>query len=154
MTTSRVSAFARALLAPAPVFGLAIIAICWTSLSYFIAVERNNTISAAVQDGTRLAHLMEENTVRLIKGIDRTLLLLRSTFETNPEQFDLKSLFKAVSAVNDVTTDVGLINPDGYLNLRTGYSGPPIYVGNLDHFLIHVSGDADRVFISKPTILR
>jgi hypothetical protein len=52
MTTRRFPAFARALLAPEPMFGLAIVTICWVSLSYFIAVERNNMINAAIQGGT------------------------------------------------------------------------------------------------------
>src|SRR5258705_9284836 len=104
------------MLQPAPLFGIATIAICWIGLSYFLAVERSRELAAAIQDGTRLTQLIEENAIRLIKGIDRTLLLLRSAYEKNPEQFDLLTLVKDASAVSDdVTTEIAIIGPDGYL---------------------------------------
>ena len=154
MKARRLHELLRVMLQPATIFGLSTIAICWIGLSYFLAVERTRELAAAIQDGTRLTHLIEENSVRLIKGVDRTLLLLRSAYEKQPEQFDLQTLVKDASAISDVTTEFALIGSDGYLKAKTGYNGPPIYVGDLEHFQFHFNAESDQIYISKPFVLR
>jgi diguanylate cyclase (GGDEF)-like protein len=154
MENRRLFQMLRSLPQPAPLFGFAVIAICWISLGYFLSVERDRTIAAALQDGTRLTQLLEENATRLIKVVDRTLLLLRSAYEKHPEQFDLQALVKDSSAVSDVTTEIALISSNGYLTAKTGYHGPPIYVGDVEHFQFRADAKSDQIYISKPFVLR
>ena len=90
MALRRLLRFLRVLLRPAPLFGLAIVAAFWITLGYLLNVERTSAVEGAIQRGSSLARLFEENTVRLFKGVDRTLLLLRLAYEENPEQFDLR----------------------------------------------------------------
>jgi len=154
MRTHWLSQWLRYVWQPAPIFGVAIIAICWIGLNYQLSVERARSTEAAIERGDSLARLFEDATVRLVKGVDRTLLLLRQAYEENPNHFDLLAWAKRASLVSDVTTDIGLIDPDGNLYLRTGYTGPPIYLGDREHFKFQVDATSDELFISKPTVLR
>ena len=155
MALHRLFRFLPALLRPAPLFGLAIIAIIWLGLAYLLKVDRANTLEAAVQRGGSLARLFEENTIRLFKGIDSTLLLLRVAYEENPDQFNLRHWAERTSFLGELTVQVALIGPDGYLKASTAdYSGPPLNLGDREHFQAHVNAAADELFISKPVVGR
>ena len=77
MNAHRLIQWLRHLWQPAPIFGLAVIAICWIGLAYQLTVEHERTVNAKIERGSSLARLFEEATIRLIKGVDRTLLFLR-----------------------------------------------------------------------------
>ena len=139
---------------PAPMFGTAIIAIFWIGLAYQLSVERNRAIDAAIDRGSSLARLFEESTIRLIKGVDRTLLLLRQAYEENPDNFDLYKLIERASVVGDLTTEVGLIDASGYLKVKTDYAGAPIYLGDRKHFRAQIDAKSDDLYINKPLVLR
>jgi hypothetical protein len=53
-----------------------------------------------------------------------------------------------------VTTQVGVIDSDGYMRARTEYTGPPLDLRDREHFQVHVDAKADQLFISKPIVLR
>jgi methyl-accepting chemotaxis protein len=155
MTARRSIQWLRHFWQPAVIFGLAIIAICWIGLTYQLSVERTKAIDAAIERGGSLAQLFEEATVQLIKDVDRTLLLLRQAYEEDPQRFDLRDWAKRASLLSDVTTQGGLIGPDGYLKATTyDYSGPPIYLGDREHFQVQVDAKSDQLFIGKPVTLR
>src|SRR5262249_36182252 len=90
MTSRRLHRYLRSLLQPAPLFGMAIVVIFWIGLALLLSAERTSAVEGAVARGNSLARLFEENTIRLFKGVDRTLLLLRLAYEENPEHFDLR----------------------------------------------------------------
>src|SRR5271154_6801878 len=79
----------RRLWQPATILGVAIVATCWFGLAYQLSVERTRTIDVAVERGDSLVRLFEDATIRVIKGVDQTLLLLPQAYEQNPEHFDL-----------------------------------------------------------------
>ena len=115
MTTPRLFHRLRALLQPAPIFGTAIVAIFWMGLVFLLSFERTNASERAIQQGSSLARLFEENTIRLFKGVDQTLLLLRLAYEENPERFDLRHWADRTSLLGELTLQTALIGPDGYL---------------------------------------
>src|SRR5579862_3978226 len=111
--------------------GIAIIAILWIGLAYQLANERAKAVDAAIERGDGLARLFEEFTVRLIKGVDRTLLLLRVAYEANPEHFDIRYWAERTKFVGDLTIQASLIGPDGYMkSTTTDYAGPPLFIGD------------------------
>jgi len=144
----------RALAQPAPLFGALTIAAFWIGLVYLLSVERTRAIDAAIQDGNRMVRLIDDHAAQLVGTIDRTLLLLRQAYEENPEQFDLHQWTERAAVISGVTTDIGMIDANSYLHTRTGYSGPPIYVGDREHVRVHVNAAADELFIGKPLVLR
>lgn len=125
MTTRRLVWFVRALLQPAPLFGIAIVAIFWIGLALLLNAERNKALENAIQRGTSLVLLFQENTIRLFKGVDQTLLMLRLAYEENPQHFDLRRWIDRTSFLGELTIQATLIGPDGYMRATTtDYSGP------------------------------
>src|SRR5262245_36968121 len=122
MSTHRLVKWLRPLLRPASMIGIAIIALFWVGIALHISKSKSAALAAAIERGSDLARLMEASTVALLKGVDQKLLFLRLIYEDNPERFDLDKLADRASVISDVTTDVGLIGPDGYLRIRTRYS--------------------------------
>jgi methyl-accepting chemotaxis protein len=145
----------RYLLQPVPIFGAAIIAIFWIGLAYQLSVERAKAIDTAIERGNSASRLFEEATTRLLKGVDRTLLFMRLAYEDNPEHFDLNRLAEQTSFIGDLTIQTSLIGPDGYMKATsTGYTGAPLYLGDREHFQIHVNAKSDELFIGKPLVGR
>src|SRR2546423_3738036 len=155
MTTRRLFHHLRALLQPAPIFGMAIVAIFWMGLAFLLSFERTNASERASQQGSSLARLFEENTIRLFKGVDQTLLLLRLAYEENPERFDLRHWADRTSLLGELTLQTALIGPDGYLKASTAeYTGAPLDLSDREHFQAHVNTKSDELFIGKPVMGR
>jgi methyl-accepting chemotaxis protein len=153
--TTRLIQWLRHLWQPAPMFGLAVIAICWIGLTFQLSVERAKAIDTAIERGSGLARLFEEATIRLIKGVDRTLLLLRLAYKENPEHFDLRRWAEQTSLLGDLTIQSALIGPDGFMKASTaGNSGAPLYLGDREHFQAQVNAKTDELFIGKPVVGR
>jgi len=144
----------RALTQPAPLFGALTIAAFWIGLAYLLSVERNRAIDAAIQEGNRIVRLIDDHAAQLIGTADRTMLLLRRVYEENPKQFDLREWTERASAISGLTTDVGMIDANAYMYTRTGYAGPPIYVGDREHIQAQLNTAADVLYIGRPITLR
>lgn len=151
MAFRRLFQFLRALLRPTPLLGLAIIAIFWIGLVYLLKVERSKAVESAIQRGSSLAHLFEQNTIRLFKSADQTLLLLRLAYEENPNAFDLRHWAERTSLIGELTIQSSIIGPDGFLKATTTeYSGGPMDLSDREHFRAHVNAKSDELYISKP----
>src|SRR5471032_336304 len=155
MRTYRLLRWTRLLLQPMPLFGMAIVGIFWIGLVYLLSVERSKTLDDAIAQGSNLARLFEENTIRLFKGVDRALLFLRLAYAKNPDNFDLRQWLDQTSLLGDLTIQAALIGADGYMkNTTTEYSGVPLYLGDREHFLAQINSKSDELFISKPVMGR
>jgi diguanylate cyclase (GGDEF)-like protein len=141
----------RASLQPATLFGLAMIAACWVGTAFVISIERGKIVEGAIQQSENLVRLFEENTVQTFQRFDRTLLLLRKSLEDDPKHFDLINWADRTALVGELTIQLAVIGADGFTIATTaGYSGPPLYIGDREHFRAHVDTDADELFISTP----
>jgi len=155
MTLRGLEKWLSASLQPATVFGLAMIAACWIGLALLLSIERDKVVEGAIQQSDNLVRLFEENTVQTLERFDRTILLLRKSIEDDPEHFDLREWAERTSLVGDLTIQLALIGPDGYLKATTlNNDGQPPYLGDREHFLAHVGTVTDKLFISKPIIGR
>ena len=151
MTIRRLVWFVRALLQPAPLFGIAIVAIFWIGLALLLNVERNKALESGIQRGTSLVLLFQENTIRLFKGVDQTLLMLRLAYEENPKNFDLRRWIDRTSFLGELTIQATLIGPDGYMRATTtDYAGPPLDLRDREHFQSHLKATTDELHISRP----
>jgi hypothetical protein len=150
MRNHRLVQWTRLLLQPMPLFGVVIIGVFWIGLVYLLSVERSRTLENSIAQGSNLARLFEENTIRLFKGVDRTLLLLRLAYEKNPHSFDLRQWAEQTLLVGDLTIQAAMIGADGYMkSSTTEYSGAPLFLGDREHFVAQVNAKTDELFISN-----
>jgi diguanylate cyclase (GGDEF)-like protein/PAS domain S-box-containing protein len=134
---------------------LILIAACWFVVAFVLSVERDKTIEGALKQSDGLVRLFEQNTVDVLERIDRTLLFLRKSFEDDPVHFDLRAWATRTSLVSDETLQLTLIGADGYQAASTtDYRGPPLYLGDREHFLKQLDPAVDKLFISEPVIGR
>jgi methyl-accepting chemotaxis protein len=155
MKTPRLIQWMRFFWQPTAIFGFAIIALCWSGLAYQLSLERTKAFDTAIERGGSLARLFEAATIRQIKAIDQTLLLLRQAYEENPEHFDLRDWARRTSLFSDATIQGSLIGSDGRLMATTyDYAGPPINLGDREHFRVQADAKSDELFIGKPVTLR
>ena len=130
-------------------------AIFWIGLALLLNVERNKALENAIQRGTSLVLLFQENTIRLFKGVDQTLLMLRLAYEENPQHFDLRRWIDRTSFLGELTIQATLIGPDGYMRATTtDYSGPPLDLRDREHFQSHLKATTDELHISRPVMGR
>lgn len=103
----------RAALQPAMLlYGLMIPAL-WVALTSVLILEHKRTLESAIQQGGNLARLFEQDTVAMLEGVDRTLLLLRQEYERDPDHFDLNRLLKRATFTDDLTIHFAIAGRDG-----------------------------------------
>ena len=149
------SAWLRASLQPATLFGGMLIVACWIGLTLVLSIERTKTLENATQKSAALARLFEDYIVRALQGIDQTLLLLREAYEKDPEHFDLPRLTEQAHITHGLTFQVALLGPDGLVRATTvGDVTQPLYFGDREHFQAQATAKTDELFISKPVVGR
>src|ERR1700744_4230864 len=105
----------RRLLNPIVILGAAIVGLCWSEVAYQLHSDYTETINLAVERGDSMAKLFEKDTIRLLRSIDTTLLLLRQAYQAGPDNFDLVKTARQSGLVGDVATEFGEVTADGYL---------------------------------------
>src|ERR1700722_16276542 len=145
----------RAFLHSAAIAGLVLIAASWFVAAYISSVEREKAVDAAMRQSDSLVRLFEHNTTDMIGRFDRTLLLLRKSYEDDPAQFDLRKWAQTASLISEEVFQVTLIGPDGFQKATTAnYNGPLIYFGDRPHFQQLLQTEDDQLVISVPVVGR
>ena len=135
IVSRRLLSWRRTILRPAVLFYLLMIPMLWVMVSSILLIERQRTLDTAIQQGSNLVRLFEQNTVSILKGIDRTLLLFRREYEDAPD-VDLGQLARRLTANDDPSIRFALVEPDGNARGLIAYDGTiaTAYVGDRDYF--------------------
>jgi diguanylate cyclase (GGDEF)-like protein len=148
------TAWLRAALQPATLFGGLLIITCWIGLVFMLSLERSKTLESASQQTANLARLFDDYTVRILQGIDQTLLLLREAYEADPAHFDLPRLAQQTHVIRDLTIQLAVIGVDGFMIAASSdndtTTNTPVYVGDREHFRAQISPKSDDLFIGEP----
>jgi diguanylate cyclase (GGDEF)-like protein len=145
----------RAFLHSAAIAGLVLIAASWFVVGFVSSVEREKAVDEAVKQSDSLVRLFEHNTEDILGRFDRTLLLLRKSFEDDPAHFDLRKWAGQAALISEEAFQLALIGPDGFqiaTTLNTG--GKPLYVGDRPHIQEQMHAEDDHLVISEPVIGR
>ena len=141
----------RAFLRSAAIAGIVLIAASWFIAIYISSIEREKAVEEALTQSDSLTRLFEHNILGTIGRIDRTLLLLRKSYEDDPAHFDLRKWAGQTALVGEETFHVSMIDADGFLRATTlDRDGPPVYLGDRSHIQEHLHTDEDRLYISQP----
>ncbi|GGH15323.1 hypothetical protein GCM10007036_15260 [Alsobacter metallidurans] len=137
------------------VLGLVMIGLIWAGLSFHLSEARDHALKGAEQNLSNLARTFEEHTVRSIQEVDKTLLLLRTAYELDPDGFDLGSFTSNPYFLDNLTLQVAMIGPDGMmLATNLGKTATPVDLRDREHFRVHQQRIEDELFISKPVLGR
>jgi diguanylate cyclase (GGDEF)-like protein/PAS domain S-box-containing protein len=131
------------------------IALVWLGVSFHLQVEYNDAERAAVQNSANLARTFEEHLSRTLNEIDRSLKIIRSNYQLDPEKFDLKQWLSISQLFDDHTLQVAIISPEGFIKLSSiGPSAAGTDLRDREHYTRFVNATEDDFFISKPVIGR
>jgi diguanylate cyclase (GGDEF)-like protein len=145
----------RAFLHSAAIAGLVLIAASWFVAVYISSLEREKAIEGAMKQSDSLVRLFEHNTIDTINRFDRTLLLLRKSFEDDPAYFDLRKWAGQTALISEEAFQLSLTNSDGYqISTTLHYDGPPLYVGDRPHTYKQLHATNDELVISEPILGR
>jgi diguanylate cyclase (GGDEF)-like protein/PAS domain S-box-containing protein len=140
---------------PAVLIALLLVPMFW--FAYFMnnSFEKQRALRQAASHGTNVAQIFQESTERIFLGVDRSLHLIRFLYERDPAGFDLMFWAKNALMTSDGTLQFALIGRDGFLIASTnGYKGPPLYLGDREHFVRTAELADDVLYIATPVLGR
>lgn len=127
----------------------------WIGYFAITSSERAEALQQARAHGNSVAELFEENTERIFERVDQSLRVVRALYAQNPATFSLKFWANKAQMASGDVVQFSLIGPNGYLfDTTTGYSGPPLYLGDREHFIKVMELTEDRIYVAKPVFGR
>ena len=147
---------ARGILRNAPLqIALFFLPLVWIGYFAITSSERAEALQQARAHGNSVAQLFEENTERIFERVDQSLLVVRALYAQDPAAFSLKFWAGKTQMASGDVIQFSLIGPNGYLvDTTTGYSGPPLYLGDREHFIKAMELAEDRLYVAKPVFGR
>jgi diguanylate cyclase (GGDEF)-like protein/PAS domain S-box-containing protein len=147
---------AKAILRNAPLqIALFFLPLVWIGYFGITVSEREEALQQARAHGNSVAELFEENTERIFERVDQSLRVARALYANDPAAFSLKFWAEKAQMASGDVVQFALIGPDGYLlETTSGYSGPPLYLGDREHFIKTMEMAEDRLYVAKPVLGR
>ena len=100
---------------PLAYVGLAAIALLWLGVLLLIDMQRRASRAAIAQDTANLARVFEENVIRSVSEIDKTLLYLRQSWEKDRSGTQWSELIRQAFTASDITLQLAVIDAHGIL---------------------------------------
>lgn len=132
-----------------------VLPLLWIGYFAITSSERADAVQQARSHGDSVAELFEENTERIFERVDQSLLVVRALYAQDPVTFSLKFWSDKTRIATGDVVQFSLIGLDGYLlDTTVGYSGPPLYLGDREHFIEVMAQADDRLYVAKPVLGR
>ncbi|MGZ5005943.1 MAG: hypothetical protein ACXV8H_10500, partial [Chthoniobacterales bacterium] len=133
-----------------------VMAACVVAGAWYLAdKDRIDNYDSAVRNGANLSRVFEGYISRTMKSADNSLRFLRHSYSRNPSSFDMAAWSRDADFQNDLMLQLTVVGADGYIKASTyGPNLKGIYIGDREHFQVHVNSTSDNLFISKPVLLR
>ena len=138
------------------IFGVVIIAMLWGGISLKYVQDLRGDEREAERTNRNFAMVFEENVLRSIGEIDKSLLYLRRTIETRQDTTDFHTIVNTADLLSEIIVQVAIIDAKGIM--RASNAGPQpapvIDLSDREHFRVHLDSAEDRLFISTPVVGR
>ena len=136
--------------------GVGMTVLLWLGIVAKFHENRQSDFTDAKQDVLNFTLLFEENVLRSIGELDKALLYLRRTIQSSREPLNFHSLVGTSDVLSELIVQVAIIDADGIMRASNigPQPAPPTDLSDREHYRVHVSTTADRLFISKPVIGR
>lgn len=140
-----------------PIFwGLLLVAAVWAGVSLKLSADLRDDLHDADRTAQNFAMVFEENVLRSIGEIDKSLLYLRHRIASSSQSEDLNTIANTTDVLSEIIVQVAIIDADGIM--RATNAGPmperPIDLSDRPHFRAHLGRSEDLLCISVPMIGR
>jgi len=138
------------------ILGLIVVVLLWGG----VAVKHESDVRNALEDSERTTHnfamVFEENVLRSIGEIDKSLLYMRRSIENRAGREDYATIVNTTDLLSEIIVQVAIIGPDGVMRATNAGPQPPpaTDLSDRDHFRVHVESPEDNLYISRPVIGR
>jgi diguanylate cyclase (GGDEF)-like protein/PAS domain S-box-containing protein len=134
------------------VAGVAVtLALVWGAIAYQLANERSAALRVATRQGQNLSNVVAEHFSSYAATVDLLIKHLRIRWTGDAGRFaDVVTLERALR--NDkFLFQVSVVDAQGWL-VYSDVPGPKkrVFIGDRDHFKVHVNEGEDRLYISNP----
>jgi len=130
---------------------LLIIAGIWSALLLQLKYDRDQTRRSAEIATSNLARAVEEHLLSTVQHIDALLLDLREEYLDGPKEFRQQIKFYEEHNFKGLIIQASVIDPKGIMIYSPQpLPAVPLYLGDHEHFRVHLNTDRDQLFISKP----
>jgi hypothetical protein len=138
------------------VFGVVIIAMLWGGICLKYIQDIRSDEREAERTNQNFAMVFEENVLRSIGEIDKSLLYLRRTIETRQDTDDFHTIVSTADLLSEIIVQVAIIDAKGIMRASNAgpQPAPAIDLSDREHYRVHLNSSDDRLFISKPVIGR
>lgn len=134
--------------------GISFLSLLWFNYFHQKRLDKEETISSAVQRNSNLAVALEQYTIRTIHNADAVLQLIKIEYKNKGRDADLKELLLNNAVNQDVFKAVCIIDEKGDL-IETSVSKDQVSnrnVSDREFYKYHQSHDTDILYISKPFV--
>ena len=138
------------------VLGLIIIGILWAGVALIFRRDLQQDYLSVVRRNENYALLFEENVLRSLGEIDKTILYLRRRVEALKDTTDYQSIVQSADVLSEIIVQVAIIDSNGIARASNAVQEitKPIDISDRDHFKFQVNNTSDTLFISKPVVGR
>ncbi|WP_298952676.1 EAL domain-containing protein [uncultured Methylobacterium sp.] len=138
--------------------GLLVVALAWTGVAFKHWSDLRNARLDSDRTNHNFAMVFEENVLRSIGEIDKSLLYMRRSIEMRSGSEDYGTIANTTDLLSEIIVQVAIIDAAGIM--RATNAGPqpppppPTDLSDRAHFRVHVDSAEDRLYISKPVVGR
>jgi signal transduction histidine kinase len=135
--------------------GLSVVALLWCIVAVLIVTERHSAIQNASAEASNLSAAFQEEVSRTLASVTRAMDAVAERMRAAQGNFDIHDWATEIPMLAAATIQGTIIGPDGRLLSTTLDANPaPIYLGDRQHFRVHLDGNFKGVFVGKPVIGR
>ena len=138
------------------IFGVVIIAMLWGGICLKYAQDVRGDEREAERTNRNFAMVFEENVLRSIGEIDKSLLYLRRIIETRQDTTDFHTIVSSADLLSEIIVQVAVIDAKGIMRASNAgpQPAPAVDLSDREHFRVHLNSAEDRLFISTPVVGR
>ena len=118
----------------------------WLHLSSVYRAAEDNARAATAN----MAQVMEENVLRSIAALDQALLLIRDSYQRDPDGFSLRDWATHGAFQNELNLQIAIANGKGDIVQSNLPVLNQVNIADRAHFRVHRFAGPDRIYISRP----
>jgi diguanylate cyclase (GGDEF)-like protein/PAS domain S-box-containing protein len=126
----------------------------WIQNLTLIESDRVRTLASAESDLVNLARVSAEHAERTFSSVDLAVRLVQWEYAAHSGQIDLQLMAEQGLFDPRILAQLAVIDAKGILQLSTLPFEGRIDLSDREHFKVHLTGDKDALFISRPVLGR